>query len=179
MWRSASCLLAVLSIAALAQTVRSGPGRVATDAEVKAADFTVMPDGAGLPRGKGDARRGKDLFKEKCSACHNEKGEGKENQYPALAGGTGTLKSKSPLKTVGSYWPYSTTLFDYIRRAMPYDHPRSLSMDEVYAASAFVLFLSGVIGETDEMNEKTLPRVKMPNRDGFIPDSRPDVKSKR
>jgi hypothetical protein len=179
MWRSVSCLLAVSALAVLAQAVRSGPGRPATEAEIKAQDYTVLPDGRGLPPGHGNAARGKDLFKEKCSTCHGEKGEGKENQYPTLVGGTGSLKTNRPLKTVGSYWPYATTLFDYIRRAMPYDHPRSLSTDEVYSAAAFVLFLNGIIGENDDMNEKTLPQVRMPNREGFIPDTRPDVKSKR
>ena len=184
MLRRLSCGLAILAVAALVQTggaqaVRSGPGRPATEAEIKAQDFTVMPDGRGLPPGHGDARRGKDVFKDKCSACHAEKGEGKENQYPALAGGSGSLKTPRALKTVGSYWPYATTLFDYVRRAMPYDHPRSLTADEVYSAVAFVLNLSGIVGETDDMNEKTLPQVKMPNRDGFIPDTRPDVRSKR
>src|SRR5205823_6258624 len=97
---------------------------------------------------------------------------------PALAGGVGSLKSEKPLKTVGSYWPYATTLFDYIRRAMPYDHPRTLSVDEVYSVSAFILFKSGIVTENQELTEKTLPQIKMPNRDGFVPDARPDIKAK-
>ncbi len=153
--------------------------RPATEAEIKAKDLTVLPNGAGLPKGHGDARQGKTIYKDKCEVCHNEKGEGRENQYPALAGGVGSLTGKSPVKTVGSYWPYATTLFDYVRRAMPYDHPRSLSADEVYSVSAFVLYLNGIVKETEELNEKTLPQVKMPNRDGFVPDSRPDVKGKQ
>lgn len=157
---------------------QSGPGRPATDAEIKDKDLTIMPNGAGLPKGHGDAKQGQAIFKDKCAVCHNDKGEGRENQYPALAGGIGSLSGSSPKKTVGSYWPYATTLFDYVRRAMPYDHPRSLSTDEVYSVSAFVLYLNGIVKETEELNEKTLPQVKMPNRDGFVPDSRPDVKSK-
>jgi cytochrome c len=111
--------------------------------------------------------------------CHNDQAQGRENQYPALVGGIGSLNTSKPLKTVGSYWPYATTVFDYIRRAMPYDHPGTLQTDQIYSAVAFILNLNGIIGANDEMNEKTLAKVKMPNRDGFIPDMRPDVKSKR
>jgi len=153
--------------------------RNATEAEIKAKDLTVLPTGAGLPAGHGNAVGGKDLFKEKCAVCHNDHGEGREGQYVALVGGIGSLKTGKPVRTVGSYWPYATTIFDYVRRAMPYDHPRSLSADDVYSACAYILFLNGIITETQEMNEKTLPQVKMPNRDGFVPDARPDVKSKR
>lgn len=150
----------------------------ATEADIKARDFTVLPTGAGLPEGSGTAARGSEIFKEKCQSCHGERGEGKEKQYPALAGGKGSLASKSPLMTVGSYWPYATTLFDYIRRAMPYDQPRTLSADEVYSLSAYVLSLNGIVGDNEEMNAKTLPAVKMPNRDGFVPDGRPDTGNK-
>jgi hypothetical protein len=163
--------------AALGQSQAPLIGRPATEAEIKAQDYDVLPDGAGLPEGHGTAAQAKDLFKDKCSACHGEKGEGKEGEYPALVGGIGSLSSASPKKTVGSYWPYATTLFDFIRRSMPYDHPRSLSADQVYSLSAFVLYLNGIVGETQELNQKTLPQVKMPNRDGFIPDARPDVKN--
>jgi len=169
---------AVALLACSMAFAQSGPGRLATEAEIKARDLTVLPNGAGLPQGRGDAKRGQAIFKEKCEVCHNEKGQGRENQYPALVGGVGSLTSASPVKTVGSYWPYATTLFDYVRRAMPYDHPRSLPADDVYSVSAFVLYLNGIVKETEELNEKTLPLVKMPNRDGFIPDARPDVKTK-
>jgi len=157
----------------------AGQGRPATEAEIKKADFTVLPNGAGLPAGRGTAKLGQAIFKDKCAACHNEKGEGKENQYPALAGGVGSIGGKSPVKTVGSYWPYATTIFDYVRRAMPYDQPRTLSTDQVYSVSAFVLYLNGIVKEDEELNERTLPQVKMPNRDGFVPDARPDVKTKK
>ncbi len=149
------------------------PGRPATDAEIKAKDLTILPNG--LPTGHGTAAQGKTIFDQKCKECHGEHGEGQPGKYPALAGGIGTLKSLKPVKTVGSYWPYATTLFDYVRRAMPYDHPRSLTADEVYSASAYVLYLSGIVAETQVLNEKTLPQVKMPNRDGFVPDARPDI----
>ncbi len=167
--------LAVLLLTGAMAFAQSGPGRPATEAEIKAMDLTILPNGAGLPQGQGDAKQGQAIFKDKCAVCHNDKGEGRENQYPALVGGVGSLGSKSPVKTVGSYWPYATTLFDYIRRAMPYDQPRSLSTNEVYSVAAYVLFLNGIVKETDELNEKTLPQVKMPNRDGFVPDPRPDV----
>lgn len=153
------------------------PGRPATETEIKAKDLTVLPTGGGLPAGHGNAVRGKEVFKDKCAVCHNDNAEGRQGQYPALAGGVGSLKSDKPVKTVGSYWPYATTLFDYVRRAMPYDNPRTLSVDDTYAVSAFVLFKSGVVTETQELSEKTLPHIKMPNRDGFVPDARPDIKS--
>jgi len=93
-------------------------------------------------------------------------------------GGVGSLATSKPVKTIGSYWPYATTLFDYIRRAMPYDQPRTLSNDEVYSVAAFLLSLDGIVKENEELNAKTLPQIKMPNRDGFVPDARPDVKKK-
>ena len=165
-------LLAILLCAtAFAQT----PGRPATDAEIQARDLTVLPTGAGLPKGHGDAARGKTIYTQKCQECHGERLEGQPGKYPALAGGVGTLKSLNPVRTVGSYWPYATTLFDYLRRAMPYDHPRSLSTDEVYSTAAYVLYMSGIVKENEELNEKTLPQIKMPNRDGFVPDARPDT----
>ena len=162
----------LLSAIALAQS----PGRPATEAEIKARDFTVLPNGAGLPKGHGDASGGRFLYEQKCQECHGIHGEGQSGKYPALVGGAGSLNSINPVKTVGSYWPYATTLFDYIRRAMPYDHPRSLSADEVYSIAAYVLFMNAIVTETRELNEKTLPQVKMPNRNGFRPDPRPDVK---
>jgi cytochrome c len=149
--------------------------RPATQADIAARDLTVLPDGTGLPPGSGDALRGRNLFKAKCADCHGERGEGKQGQYPALAGGVGSLAGKNPQMTVGSYWPYATTLFDYIRRAMPYDQPRTLSPDEIYSVAAFILFLDGIVEETQRLDQKSLPAVKMPNRDGFVPDSRPDV----
>lgn len=172
MYKIAALLL--LSAAAQAQNI----GRPATDADIKAKDLTVLPSGVGLPAGKGDAARGKTIYKEKCAVCHNDNLEGRVGQYPALAGGVGTLKSDKPLKTVGSYWPYATTLIDYVRRAMPYDNPRTLPVDDIYAVSAFILSKSGVIPETLELNEKSILQVKMPNRDGFVPDARPDVRPK-
>lgn len=143
-----------------------GLGQPATAAEIALADITVFPSGAGLPAGSGDARGGAKVYVAKCQSCHGEKGAGK----PAdpLVGGIGTLASASPVRTVGSYWPHATTLFDYTRRAMPTTAPRSLTNDEVYAVTAYVLHLNGIISEDHTLNAQTLPAVKMPNRDGFI-----------
>lgn len=154
-------------------------GRPATDDKIKAMDLTVMPNGDGLPAGKGNAAEGKSIYKEKCATCHNDKMEGRPGQYPALVGGIGSISTPKPAKTVGSYWPYATTVFDYIRRAMPYDQPGSLSNDEVYSLVAAILNGNGIIGDNDEMNKDSLANVKMPNRENFVLDARPDVKSKR
>ena len=170
------CLLAAL---VLVPSLAAQIGKPATEEKIKAIDITIFPDGRGLPPGKGTVAKGKDIFKEKCAVCHNDKGEGRQGQYPALVGGGGTINTPKPAKTVGSYWPYATTVFDYVRRAMPYDQPGTLQPDEIYSAVAFLLNANGIIGENDEINATTLPKVKMPNRDGFVPDARPDVKSKR
>jgi cytochrome c len=131
-------------------------------------DISIGPDGAGLPAGSGTPKQGEAVFTMKCQACHNAKGAGQPNDR--LVGGQGTIAGDKPaVKTVGSYWPYATTLFDYIRRAMPLPQSKSLTNDEVYAVAAYILNLNGVIGETDTLDAKTLPQVKMPNRDGFTP----------
>ena len=145
-------------------------GTAVSAEEVSRWDISISPSGAGLPAGSGTARLGLQVYEEKCLACHGAKGMGKPAD--ALAGGMGSLASKPPLRTVGSYWPYATTLFDYVRRAMPLDHPLSLSNDEVYAVSAYVLFLNGLIGEDAQLDAQTLPQVEMPNRKGFVDMSR-------
>jgi cytochrome c len=137
-------------------------------AEIARWDISIPPSGEGLPKGGGTARQGAAIYQAKCQACHGEKGTG-ELADP-LAGGIGTLASRTPVRTVGSYWPYATTLFDYVRRAMPLTNPLSLTDDEVYAVSAYVLFLNGIIGADVAVNAQTLPRIKMPNREGFIGD---------
>jgi cytochrome c len=154
----------VLSAAAAAAQT-PGLGSPATVQELHAADITIMPDGEGLPAGSGDAATGADLYRSHCLACHGERGTGGIND--TLAGGRGSLTSPTPLKTIGSYWPYATTLFDYVRRAMPYRTPGVLSDDQVYAVTAYLLFVNGIIGERVEMNAHTLPAVRMPNRDNF------------
>ena len=149
-------------------TSQAGPdfGRPATADEVAVWDISIPPDGRGLPSGSGTAKQGAGVYTAKCLACHGEKGVGKPAD--ALVGGIGTLATATPLKTVGSYWPYATTLFDDVRRAMPYDKPMSLSSDEVYAVSAYILSLNGIITEDATMDAGTLPKVKMPNRNGFV-----------
>jgi mono/diheme cytochrome c family protein len=146
-------------------------GQPVTPADIASWDISIGPDGAGLPPGSGTAVEGETVFAAKCQACHGAKGVGGPND--TLAGGSGTLAGDKPLKTVGSYWPYATTLFDYVRRAMPWDHPRSLTNDEVYEASAYILNLNGIIGSDDVLDAQSLPKVKMPNRDGFVPFPRP------
>jgi len=145
-------------------------GTAVSAEEVARWDISIPPSGAGLPAGGGTARQGLQVYEQKCLACHGAKGVGKPAD--ALAGGVGSLVSKTPVRTVGSYWPYATTLFDYVRRAMPLANPLSLSDDEVYAVSAYVLFLNGIVAEDAPMNAQTLPQVKMPNRDGFVDMSR-------
>jgi S-disulfanyl-L-cysteine oxidoreductase SoxD len=143
-------------------------GTAVSAEEVAPWDISIPPSGAGLPKGGGTARQGLRVYEQKCVACHGAKGVGKPAD--ALVGGSGSLASKAPLRTVGSYWPYATTLFDYVRRAMPITNPLSLSDDEVYAVSAYLLYLNGIVGEDEQMNAQSLPQVKMPNRGGFISD---------
>jgi mono/diheme cytochrome c family protein len=141
-------------------------GRVATPGQIAGWDVSVGPDGVGLPPGKGIAATGATVYEQKCQACHGAKGAGQPNDR--LVGGHGTLASKAPVRTIGSYWPYATTVFDYVRRSMPYTQPQSLSDDEVYAVTAYLLNLNGIIGDHEEMNAQTLPKVKMPNQPNFI-----------
>jgi len=143
-------------------------GRAPTREEIELWDIDVRPDGKGLPEGSGTAAHGKQIYAEHCSACHGANGEG--GPKDRLTGGQGTLASSKPIKTVGSYWPYATTLFDYIRRAMPYQAPGTLSVDETYAVSAYILSLNGILPEDGKLDKASLPKIEMPNRDGFIPE---------
>jgi mono/diheme cytochrome c family protein len=160
--------IAVVSFAcASAAAAQEGPrlGVPATPEQVAGWDISIAPDGAGLPPGSGTAAAGKAVYDTKCVACHGADGAGQPNDR--LVGGAGTLREAAPIRTIGSYWPYATTVFDYIRRAMPYVSPHTLTADETYAVTAYLLALNGVIGEGDVMNATTLPKVVMPNRDGF------------
>lgn len=131
------------------------------------------PDGSGLPPGSGNVTQGKQVYEQTCVACHGADGTGPMDR---LVGGKDTLGSKKPVRTVGSYWPYATTLWDYIDRAMPFNNPHSLSPDQVYAVAAYVLFLNHIVPQDATMDRDTLPKVKMPNQGDFIhPDPRPDL----
>ena len=178
MWRFNAIVLAMLalSLPLAAQSPAFGVGRPATAEEIRDLGPAIAPDGSGLPEGSGTVGAGRDVFVAQCARCHGPKAQG--DVGPALVGGQGTLRSARPLKTVGSYWPYATTLWDYINRAMPFDKPGLLKPSEVYAVAAYILNINGIISDTDIMDAKSLPKVKMPNRDGFVPDPRPDVGEK-
>ncbi len=143
-----------------------GIGHTATPQDIAGWDIDVSPGGAGLPPGRGDARQGEAIFAEKCASCHGARGDGKP--MDRLVGGLGTLRDKKPEKTVGSYWPYATTLFDYVRRAMPLNAPQSLTPDQVYAVSAYVLFLNGIVPLDTMLDPDNLAKINMPNRNGFV-----------
>lgn len=140
--------------------------------------YAIPPDGRGLPPGSGNAMTGAKVFAQDCAACHGEKLQGNPEKGiggDRLLGGRGTLATKTPIKTVESYWPYSTTLFDYVKRAMPFSAPGSLTDDEVYSVVAYILSEAKIISPTDIVNAQSLPKIAMPNRDGFVPDARPEV----
>jgi cytochrome c len=143
-------------------------GERARPEQIRAWDIDVRADGAGLPAGSGSVLQGQALYQQHCLACHGDKGVG--GTAPRLVGGRGTLTGKAPVLTVGSYWPYATTLYDYINRAMPLDKPQSLKPDEVYALSAYILNQNGIIKADAVLDATSLPKVEMPNRNGFRPD---------
>ena len=186
--RGAACLVLALGVIGSgwlsAQQARpaapTGPGLgvPATPAEIAGADVSIPPDGSGLPPGSGTPAEGGTIYNAKCVACHGLNGAG----VPAdrLVGGHGTLKDATPVKTIGSYWPYATTLFDYIRRAMPYHEPHSLTDGEAYALTAYLLHLNGIIAADATMDATSLPKVQMPNRANFLPayPPKPQVKKK-
>jgi cytochrome c len=157
-----------------AQSPKFGVGRPPTPDEVRGLGAAIAPDGDGLPGGSGTVAQGRTVYAARCASCHGPSGEG-GGVGAALVGGKGTLATPRPLKTVGSFWPQATTVWDYVNRAMPFDQPGLLKPEEVYAVVAYILNLNGIIAEDVVMNASTLPTVKMPNRDGFIADPRPDV----
>ncbi len=162
--------------AAPASAAKFDFGTTPTAAEIAKIDIDAMPDGRGLPPGSGTPAKGKSVYANKCLACHGDKLQGVgATGGAALIGGRGSIGTPKTKKTVESYWPYASTLFDYVRRAMPFNEPGSLTNDEIYAVSAYVLSMGKIIGDKDVMNAKTLPKVNMPNKDGFISDPRPDV----
>lgn len=166
----------LLAFPVAAQQPRYGLGAALADAEIKGWNIDVRPDGAGLPPGRGSVKQGEQLYVERCAACHGEKGNDGPPGFDRLVGGKGTLASARPVRTVGSYWPYATTLYDYVYRAMPFATPQSLTPDETYGIVAYVLFLNQIVPQNTVLDAKSLPRVKMPNASGFVPDARPDIK---
>jgi S-disulfanyl-L-cysteine oxidoreductase SoxD len=154
---------------------QSTNGQSLTPDEIASWDISIPADGTGLPSGTGTAKQGEVIYNTRCISCHGEKGAGNPQEPPSpvsagpLAGGQGSLSGdQDPVQTVGSYWPYATTLFDYIRRAMPWAAPKSLTDEEVYSLTAYILHLNGIIGEPDVIDAQTLPKVRMPNRDNFV-----------
>ncbi|AWN35842.1 c-type cytochrome [Methylobacterium radiodurans] len=173
--RALAAALLVLGIGGAARgTERLGIGRLASEAEIAAWNIDIDRDGRKLPPGRGSVAHGRAVFEAQCAFCHGSRGEGGTGER--LVGGVGTLATAKPVKTVGSFWPYAPTLFDYIRRAMPMNAPQSLSDDDVYAVSGYVLHLNGLAPEDAVFDAQSLPAIRMPNRDGFVPDPRPDVK---
>jgi len=174
-----SFLVPVVAAAACVTAAAQTPGyknvgRAPTAQEVQAMDIAIGTDGKELPPGSGNAKTGARLFGEKCTACHGENLEGSA-QAPALVGGKGTLTSLHPKMTAGSYWPFATTIFDYVRRAMPRYQEGSLKADEVYSLTAFILYRNDIIKEDDVIDGASLPKIKMPNRDGFIPQNLDEI----
>lgn len=151
-----------------------GYGQDASDEEIAGWDIDVRPDGVGLPPGSATAADGEMLYEEQCALCHGSFGEG-VGRYPVLAGGEGTLTEERPERTIGSYWPYASTVWDYIHRAMPFMQPESLSDQEVYALTAYVLYLNDLVEYDFELTQDNLASIQMPNRDGFFLDDRPDT----
>ena len=171
------CFGALSTPGSASQSPTYAVGRAPKPEELKAIDIDIAPDGKALPPGRGTAAVGKQVYASRCETCHGPTGT--EGPQEVIAGGKGSLATSHPVKTVGSYWPYATTLWDYIRRAMPFDHPGTLTDDQIYAATAYVLLLNGIVGEQDVLDQTTLPKVQMPNRNGFFVDPRPDIPVKR
>ena len=161
---TASLLLAIMTGASLAETPNLG--QPIDEAAIAAWDISILPDGTGLPKGSGTPAQGAKIYAEKCIACHGDNGKG--GAAAALVSDRELAGINAAQKTIKNFWPYSTTIFDFIRRAMPFQMPRSLADDEVYALTAYILAENKLIGATDMMDAQTLPKVKMPNRDNFI-----------
>jgi mono/diheme cytochrome c family protein len=179
--RTREFALTVLAVMALGPSTHAqaqsqyGIGRTATAAEIAGWNIDIGRNGENLPTGSGSVSHGREVFDQQCAACHGAKGEGGVGDR--LVGGQGTIATAKPIKTVGSYWPYAPTLFDYIRRAMPQNAPQSLGNDDVYAVSAYILSLNGLLAADATLDARTLSAIKMPNRGMFVGDPRPDVKN--
>jgi cytochrome c5 len=165
---------ALAAMPAVAKVGEYGIGKPATPEEIAGWDIDIRPDGKGLPPGSGSVEDGEMLYEEKCASCHGSFGEG-VGRYPVLAGGEGTLTDERPERTIGSYWPYASTVWDYIHRAMPFPQPQSLTDDEVYAITAYVLNLNDLVDDDFVLTQDNLASIEMPNKDGFFFDDRPDT----
>ena len=172
------CCIAVLVVLALAPAQAQSPygiGRVATPADIAGWNIDIDRYGNNLPPGSGTVSHGREVYDQQCVSCHGPRGEGAIGDR--LVGGRGTLATPEPIRTFGSYWPYAPTLFDYIRRAMPQNAPQSLSTEDVYAVSAYLLNLNGLLAADATLDAQTLSAIKMPNRGMFTDDPRPDVRN--
>jgi cytochrome c len=168
-------MLALTSVPALPAERPFNLGKIATAEEVAGWDIDVRPDGLGAPVGTGNAIDGEEVYADLCAACHGDFGEGID-RWPELVGGEGSLNTHDPLKTTGSYWPYASTLYDYIYRAMPFGEAQSLSHDEAYQIVAFLLYMNDIVEDDFDLSHANIGTIKMPNRDGFfMPDPRPDA----
>ena len=173
---AATILSSVLSVSqAVSEQRPFNLGQLATAEQVAGWDIDVRPDGLGAPVGAGNAFDGEEVYAERCASCHGDFGEAVDN-WPVLVGGEGTLNGHDPVKTTGSYWPYASTMYDYIYRAMPFGEAQSLTHDETYQIVAYLLFMNDIIDDEFELNQENIGTIKMPNRDGFMmPDPRPDA----
>jgi S-disulfanyl-L-cysteine oxidoreductase SoxD len=170
MSKARAVLLAALLVASAADAATPPPpklGRPATADDIAKIDISIPPDGKGLPAGSGSVAQGAMIFQQKCAVCHGANGEGTPSG-DRLVGGIGSLNTPNPVKTVNSYWPYATTVFDYIRRAMPITNPQSLQNEEVYALTAYILSFDNVVPKDAVLDAASLPKVQMPNRGGFV-----------
>lgn len=164
-----------ISFSSHAENRKYNIGKIATKIEIAGWDIDVRPDGVGAPKGSGNAIDGEEIFVNRCASCHGDFGEGVD-RWPALVGGDGTLASHDPEKTTGSYWPYASTIFDYVYRSMPFGEAQTLTHDETYKIVAYLLNMNEIIDEDFVLSEKNIGKIKMPNASGFsLPDPRPDV----
>ena len=170
----AGTALAAGLIAGPAMAEKLGLGRAALPEEIAAWDVAVQPDGTGLPEGSGDVLTGEEVFADKCATCHGEFAEGLDS-WPVLAGGEGTLKDRRPVKTIGSYWPYLSTVFDYVHRSMPFGSAQTVSVDETYAITAFLLYSNGLVEDDFVLTRDNFTEITLPNADGFYVDDRPET----
>jgi len=165
----------LISFSSHAENRKYNIGKIATKIEIAGWDIDVRPDGVGAPKGSGNAIDGEEIYVNKCASCHGDFGEGVD-RWPALVGGDGTLASHDPEKTTGSYWPYASTIFDYVYRSMPFGEAQTLTHDETYKIVAYLLNMNEIIDENFVLSEKNIGKIKMPNASGFsLPDPRPDV----